>query len=220
VVQQHQGEQAGDLGLLARAGQLAGQADRLRRQVELTRVALVEDQVEHLEHRAEVAWHADLHVADGPLRPADPLRHRRLGHQVGLGDLPRGESAHRTEGERHGRSRGQRRVAAQEEQQEGVVAVLRRPRRRLLHLGDLAALPRRVRAPYVEEAPPGDGHQPALRLGRQLVGPAAYRLDERLLDGVLGRREVGSATDEDAEDLRAQVPQQPLDGTRHRSVSP
>ncbi len=33
-------------------------------------------------------------------------------------------------------------------------------------------------------------------------------LDQRLLDGVLGRREVVPATDEDTEHLRGQLPQQ------------
>ena len=38
-----------------------------------------------------------------------------------------------------------------------------------------------------------------VRVGRRLVLPRGERSDERLLHGVLGRREVGSATDEDAQ---------------------
>ena len=37
-------------------------------------------------------------------------------------------------------------------------------------------------------------------VGRHLVLPRGERPDERLLHGVLGRREVRSATDEDAQD--------------------
>ena len=57
------------------------------------------------------------------LRPADPLGHRRLGDEEGAGDLGGRQAADRAQRERDLRRRGQRRVAAQEEQRERVVLV-------------------------------------------------------------------------------------------------
>src|SRR6478609_6461797 len=65
---------------------------------------------------------------------------------------------------------------------------------------------RRLRATGVDHLAPRDGHQPALGVVRGVVGPASYGLDERLLHGVLGRREVCAATDEDTDHLRDQGP--------------
>ena len=50
-----------------------------------------------------------------------------------------------------------------------------------------------------------------------LVLPRRERPDERLLHGVLGRREVGAATDEDAQDLRDELAQ--LDVVHGHSVT-
>ena len=65
---------------------------------------------------------------------------------------------------------------------------------------DLSVVAGRARPGHVEERSPGDGDQPALGFGGQLVLPSGERPDQRLLHCVLGRREVGSATDEDAQD--------------------
>ena len=51
----------------------------------------------------------------------------------------------------------------------------------------------------VEELPPGHGDQPALGVPRRVVRPHAHGLDQGVLHGILGRREIGSATDEDAD---------------------
>ena len=64
-----------------------------------------------------------------------------------------------------------------------------------------------VRPRQVEERPPRDRDQPALGIGGRVVLPRRERPDERLLHGVLGRREVGAATDEDAQDLRDELAQ-------------
>ena len=103
IGEEHQGEQPGDLTVLGQqAPQLARQPDRLRAQFDplerRTRargVALVEDQVQDVEHGAEPVapfrgrGHPELGAAfaDPLLRPADPLGHRRLGHQERAGDL-------------------------------------------------------------------------------------------------------------------------------------
>ena len=74
-----------------------------------------------------------------------------------------------------------------------------------------------VGAGGVEELAPGHGDQPALRVPRRVVRPDAHGLDQRVLHGVLGRREVGSATDEDADHAGGEGPQQ---GLVHRAVTP
>ena len=51
----------------------------------------------------------------------------------------------------------------------------------------------------------------------RLVLPRRERPDERLLHRVLGRREVGTATDEDAQDLRDELAQ--LDVVHGHSVT-
>ncbi len=85
--------------------------------------------------------------------------------------------------------------------------------------GALAPLPGGVGAYDVEEAPPRDGDQPALRVARRAgLTERAHGLDQRLLDGVLGRREVGSATDEDADDGRHQLAQRQLVEGIHAEV--
>ena len=59
VVQQHQGEQPVDLGVVHEGRELPGQPDRLGGEVDIARVALVEDEVQHPHHRAHVAWPID-----------------------------------------------------------------------------------------------------------------------------------------------------------------
>src|SRR2546430_893637 len=59
---------------------------------------------------------------------------------------------------------------------------------------------RRVWPRQVDEGSPSDRDEPPRGVGGHLVPPRRERPDERLLDGVLGRREVRTATDEDAQD--------------------
>ena len=58
VVEQHQGEQPVDLGVVHQGSQLPGQSDRLGREIDVAGVALVEDEVQHPHHRAHVAGYA------------------------------------------------------------------------------------------------------------------------------------------------------------------
>ena len=99
VVQQHQCEQPVDLGVVHRRRQLPGQSDRLGREVDVARVALVEDEVQHPHHRAHVAGTIETGPTDRALGAADALRHGALGHEVGLRDLARGEPAHGPQGQ-------------------------------------------------------------------------------------------------------------------------
>nr|BFF22481.1 hypothetical protein GCM10025732_04460 [Glycomyces mayteni] len=99
-------------------------------------------------------------------------------------------------------------MAAAAQQQERVVGLPCRSRRGLAPDCDLAERPRGGRAARVEELAPRDGDEPPLRVVGGVAVPAPQGLQERVLDGVLGRREVGSAADEDAQHLRGEVPQQ------------
>ena len=197
VVQQHEREQAGDLLMADGGGQLAGQPDRLGGQVDIARVALVEDQVEHPQHGGDVARLIEPDAGDGPLGPADPLGHGRLRHQVRLRDLTGGEAADRAQREGDGRGRRQRRVRAQEVQLERVVGCLARAGRGLALDPCLAVPPRGLGPGGVEELAPGDRDQPALGIPGRIVRPPAQGFDQGFLHGVLGRREVSSATAED-----------------------
>ena len=47
MVEQHQGEQAVDLGVVHQGRQLPGQSDRLGREIDGAGIALVENEVEH-----------------------------------------------------------------------------------------------------------------------------------------------------------------------------
>ena len=218
VVEQHQGQQPRHLGVVDRGAELPGESDGLDGEVDVAGVALVEDQVEDAEHGRDVAGLVEPHPGDGALGPADALRHGRLGHQVGLGDLAGGQPAHRAERERDRGRRGQRRVGAQEVELERVVHRGCGPGHRLLVDDVLAPATGGVRPGRVQEPTPGDGDQPALRVPRRVRRPHADRLDQCVLDGVLGRREVGSAADEDAEHARREAPEQDLVHRRGHSV--
>ena len=93
-------------------------------------VPLVVDQVEDGEHGTQPVrqlsrlGHAvgDLSVADLALRPHDPLRHRRLGHEERTRDLLGLQAAEQAQRQRHLRARRQRRVAAREDHPQAVVA--------------------------------------------------------------------------------------------------
>ncbi len=159
---------------------------------------------------------------DPLLGPADPGRHRGLGHQERAGDLGGGQAADRTQRQRRLRGRGQRRMAAQEQQDQRVVGA-----RDLLgrHLGGrrrLALAPRVVAAQLVDEPPGRDGHQPAARVVRHALDwPLHGRGEDGLLHGVLAPLELPVAAGQRAEDLWRELTQQVLDGrSRHDSNCP
>src|SRR5215471_6550262 len=68
-------------------------------------------------------------------------------------------------------------------------------------VANFAVATRRVGTCHVEEDPPRDGDEPSGRIGGWVVLPRGERACERLLYGVLGRREVGTATAEDAQHM-------------------
>ena len=131
VVEEHQREQPARLRFLGGKGQLAGKPDRLAGQVDPARVPGRVDEVEHAQHDGEVAELVQAAPAQGPLGAADPLRHRRLRDVEGVGDLAGGEAADGAQGQRHLGGGCEVGVAAAEEQEKGVVALLRGGGRRL-----------------------------------------------------------------------------------------
>jgi len=246
VDQQHQREQAGHLAVVRQqVVDGAGEPDRLARELRALkvrarrrRVALVEDQVQDVQHgveplRALVLRRGSERRAgglDALLGAADPLGHRRLGDEERAGDLRRRQAADRAQRERdlgRGRERG---VAAEEQQRERVVLLLGEPRvrgrrdrlvGRNARRGRVLAPPARgLAAQLVGQAPRGHGHQPRTGMLRQAVGgPRDGRGEQRLLHGVLGEVEAPEAADEDAEDLRREPAQQVLDARVRRHIS-
>jgi hypothetical protein len=61
---------------LSRCKERQDEADRLGRQVDVSAVPLIEDEVEHAQHRPEIAGLVEWQPRDPPLGPADPLAPR------------------------------------------------------------------------------------------------------------------------------------------------
>ena len=192
-----------DLGVVGQRGELPGQSDRLGREVDVAGVALVEHEVQHAHHGARVAGTVDAGLRHGALGPADALRHGGFGHEVRLRDLAGGEAAHGPERERDRRRRREVGMRAQEVEAQRVVGAGHRRRSAVrCRSGPPDSRRDSLRSRHVEEGSPRDGDEPPRRIGGWLVTPRGERSDERLLDRVLGRREVGAATDEDAQHPR------------------
>ena len=135
MVEEHQGEQPVDLGVVHQGSQPPGQPDGLGREIDVAGIALVEDEVQHPHHRAHVAGTIDTSPTDcaptdGALGAADALRHGALGHEVGPSDLACGEATHGSEGQRNRRRRRQIGVRAQEVEVQRVVGARDRAGRR------------------------------------------------------------------------------------------
>ena len=233
IGQQHQREQAGDLAVVGQqAVQHAGEPDRLGGQLDAGEVgpggagvALVEDQIEHLEHGVEARGallgrgHGERQAGrpDPLLGPADPLAHGRFGDEERVGDLAGREPTDGAQGERHLRRHREGGVAAQEQQHERVVAVVHR--RRLgaaQRVGDLALPAGLLAAHLVDQPPRGDPDQPGLRVvGDAVGGPLHGGGEQRLLHRVLGGVEVPVAPHERAEHLRRELAQRLIHGGAH-----
>jgi len=199
------------------------------------RVPLVEDQIQHVQDGAQplgalvIVRHAERHARrlDGLFRPADALRHRRVGHEERARDLGRREPAHGAQRQRDGRRGRERRMTAHEEQQQRVVRMrlhgqIRRRRERLLDppLADddvLATASREFTPEIIGHPPHRDLEEPAARVGRDpLLRPLRGRRDERFLNRVLRGREVPVTPRDRAEHLRCEVAQQVPEIRRRR----
>ena len=161
---------------------------------------------------------------DRLLRPADALRHRRLGHEERARDLRGGQTADRAQGQRElrraararGGSRG--RAASACRRPSGTIASAvgaesgRRCRPRVA--GGRSSprswsISRRVAT--VDSQPRGLSGRPCGR-------PLHRRGEQRLLHRVLGGIEVAVPAHQRAEDLRRERAQQVLGGRRGRSL--
>ena len=87
-------------------------------------------------------------------------------------------------------------MAAAEEQEEGVVALLRGGGRWLGVRRVFAAVAGGLAAAGVDEPPDRDHRQPRARVARRLLGPHPQRLQQRLLQRVLGGVEVLAPPDQ------------------------
>ena len=185
-------------------------------------VALVEQQVEHLEHR--VAPSRDRgglgHFvgqgagADELLRARDALGDRRFAGEEPARDLAHREAAHHLERQRHARVGRDLGMTADEDETELIVLDLTRERGlggalepRLDQRGDVGALGRdHAAAPeHVERAVVGDAGEPGAGVGRSAgERPALERLHHRVLHRLLGEVEALGA--EHADQARHQSP--------------
>ena len=219
VGQQHQRQEAVRLGLVGHElDQQPAEPDGLVAQLATDEgvtggggVALVEDEVDHGEHRPQpgrqlgVGRHpvGDVVGADLLLGPHQPLRHRRLRHEEGPGDLGGLQAGDQPQGQRHLGGGGQGGMTAGEDEAEAVV-VHRRPVLRVArlgvdqHLGPALALVAGRLPPHPVESPvAGRGDDPGGRVrGQAARRPALERDGEGLLDRFLGDVDVAEVADQ------------------------
>ncbi len=93
MVQQEEGEQSRDFWVVGHRDQLPSEPDRLGGEVDVAAVTFVEYQIQHLEHGAKIAGLIESNAAQRSLGSADPLGHRRFGHEIGRSDLTGREPA-------------------------------------------------------------------------------------------------------------------------------
>ncbi len=252
----HERDEAVHLGLAGHEpGQDAPEAQgllaQLRAEPLLPRrggVALVEHEVDDLEHRGQARrelvalGHRERHALGGEraLGPHDPLGDRRLGHEERAGDLRGLQAGDGAQGEGHAGLRGQRRVAAGEHEGDHVVldrlaepGVGRRGHRRAAQRQVarelLVALLEAPGAPEPVDRPvPAGGRQPRARvLGDARPRPRLERGDERVLREVLRDADVADDAREGGDDAGRLDPPDRVDPAadvlrvdRHRAPGP
>ena len=212
----HQRHEPVDLGFARRQlGQHAPEPQRLLAQVLARpvvagggRVALVEDEVDDLEHGGEprrqllAARHLERHLRLGEraLGPHDPLRDGALGDEEGACDLGRGQAAEQAQRQRDPGLGGEHRVTAGEDEPQQVVGDVVDLERALVagecdlelaHELLLLALERGGPPQRVDRAVLGGGHEPGARVVRDArLRPRLQRGDQRVLREVLGEADV------------------------------
>ena len=222
VVEEHEGEHAQRLGLVRHeAAQDPTQADGLGGQVAPNqvgprggRIPLVEEEVEHRQHRGR-PFHQPMGrrhgernagMADLPFGPHEPLGHRCLGHEEGPGDLRRRHARQRAQGERHLCLERERRVATREHEAEAVVGYVPLPRqlrRARVHERYLPFLGRAHAGPArpIDGAVAGHRREPRSGAARYAVaGPALQRGGEGILRALLGEIPVAGQPDQGRND--------------------
>ncbi len=193
------------------------------------RVPLVEDEVEDGEHGAQplgeqvIRRHAerDPRGADLLLRSHEPLGHRRLRDEERVRDLRRREPADLPECERDPAVRGERGVAAREDEGESLVG--NRAQLVLLcgkllqaceQLGFLAE--DALAANPVDRPVAGRRDDPCTRLPWEAVASPALECDgECVLHRILGQLEVAENAREDRDGMSPLLAEDLLDGRLH-----
>ena len=202
------------------------------------RIAFVENQIDHLQHRGEPRRtrirlrHLEWHLGRGQraLGPHDALRDGRLGHEERARDFVRGEAAQQTQRQRDACVGGQHRVARREHQPQQVVADIVGARgieaideirhevrlqcvEIVAQLFALAGM-QRFLAQAVEGAVLRGRHQPRSRIvGHARVGPMFERRHQRVLRQLFGEPHVAHDPCDVGDDLGGFDPPDCLDGT-------
>ena len=207
-------------------GEHRRETDRLRTEIPAYRRAVprVEDEIDRRENGAQPVgekvrrWDAQRNprIPDLPLRAHEPLRERRLGNEETAGDLRRRETADEAQRQRDLRVRGERRMAAGEDQLEAFVGDgLLRGLGKLFGAGEQLGLAReRLVAPdAVYRAVARGRDDPRTGIRRHAVQrPPLRSANERVLNRVLGEVEITEDAAEDRDRLR------PLIAVRTREV--
>jgi hypothetical protein len=199
------------------------------------RVALVEDEVDDGEDAGQAV--GDLGVAgdaigdprrrDLALGAHQPLGHRRLRHEEGARDLPRGQPAEGPQGQRDAGVHRQRRVTAGEDQAQAVVV----EGRLVLGLrglvvavelhervqGRAGGRGRRFAAQAINRLAPRRGGDPEPRVrGLAVARPGGQRDGETRPERVLGQLEVAAqVADQRGEDAAGLLAKGALDRAAH-----
>jgi hypothetical protein len=157
------------------------------------------------------------------LRAHEPLRHRRLGYEERARDLGRGQPAERPQRERDLRVRGERRVAAREDELEPLVGEGRLVHVVLCGLGRVEQpgllRQRPLAAEVVDRAVARRRDQPRALVGGDPVRrPAGGGDRERLLRGLLGELEVAEDADQGGHDAPPLVAEGLLERCYHSAI--
>ncbi len=195
-------------------------------------VPLVEQQVDHPEHRGEPfgpllparLLQRGPRCGQSPLGPHQPLGHRRLGGQVGPGDLARRQPGHQPQRQGGLRLGGQAGVAADEHQPQHVVldVVEGSDDPLLAHLvsqllghrteGAIAAL---ASAECVDGPALGGRHQPGAGVAGYAIGrPLGQCRHEGVLGQVLGQADVADDPNQPGDQPSRLLAPDRLDGGR------
>ena len=187
------------------------------------RIALVEDEVDHLEHRRQAGgplraardFERDARLGERPLGTNDALGDGGLRDQERAGDLPGGQAAEQAQRQRQARLGGEHRMAGGEDEAQQVVAdvvvdggVEIRAGARLPALelaADLLVLAPEPLTPAQDVDRPAlrGGHEPRPRVvGDARLGPPLEGDHQRLLREVLGEADVADEAREAGDEPR------------------
>ena len=223
LLQQHERQKSLGLGVRQQVDQQSPEAKGFARERVVghrgagrRRIALVEHEVDDVEHRVEPLRKLrslghlirKARVANLRLGANDPLRDGGGAHEKGPRDFLGGEPAHFTQRERDAGIRRERGMAAREDQAQPIV--LDRGRVFGRRMVDARLELRGQRDQRAIESPPSAqgvdgfeaarGHEPRHRIGRHaLRGPLLDGRDERVVQRLLGQVEVPEEANEGGE---------------------